>query len=596
MQTIDWIVVLLYLIATMAVGIYLSKKASKSLEDFFVSGRSLPWWLAGTSMAATTFSIDTPLYICGVVASRGIAGNWEWWSFGFAHVVMIYIFARLWRRAEIVTDAELTEIRYGGKMAAILRATKAFLFAVPINCIGIGYAMLAMVKVVDALQLWESLGLNVGDNGKLWSVIFVSFFVLIYSGFSGLWGVVVTDFFQFFLALFGALLVAVFAVNDVGGVRALVTQVQTITDIDVLTFIPLVRGDGFLGWQWSDVAGISLTTFSAYLFVQWWSFRRSDGGGEFIQRLVAAKDEAEAEKAAWFFNILNYIVRTWPWILVALAGLVIYPDLADAELAYPLMMLDFLPTIILGLVVASLIAAFMSTVSTSINWGASYLTNDLYRRFFVPDASQAQLVFAGRVASVLVTVLGAIAAFFAQDIATVFRLVIAIGTGPGLVLILRWYWWRINSAAELTAMVVGFVIGLLSMIPNLNLFPTDFGLRLVVISGLTAIVWISVMYLTPPESEETLTNFYLRVRPAGLGWKKQQDATGVQPLQNLGLDAQKVVAGVMILFGSMLSIGGFLLLQSGVGWFCLVMAVIGGFWLRHLNKQRIFSMSRPGKD
>jgi len=193
MQTIDWIVVLLYLIATMAVGIYLSKKASKSLEDFFVSGRSLPWWLAGTSMAATTFSIDTPLYICGVVATRGIAGNWEWWSFGFAHVVLIYIFARLWRRAEIVTDAELTEIRYGGRMAAILRATKAFLFAVPINCIGIGYAMLAMVKVVDALQLWESLGLNVGDNGKLWSVIFVSFFVLIYSGFSGLWGVVVTE-------------------------------------------------------------------------------------------------------------------------------------------------------------------------------------------------------------------------------------------------------------------------------------------------------------------------------------------------------------------------------------------------------------------
>jgi len=281
--------------------------------------------------------------------------------------------------------------------------------------------------------------------------------------------------------------------------------------------------------------------------------------------------------------------------LVALAGLVIFPELEDPELAYPLMMLEFLPSIVLGLVVASLIAAFMSTVSTSINWGASYLTNDLYRRFFAPDASQAQLVFAGRVASALVTVIGAIAAFFAQDIATVFRLVIAIGTGPGLVLILRWYWWRINSAAELTAMLVGFDIGVLSMIPNLNVFPADFGLRLMVISGATAVVWISVMYLTRPESEETLTRFYLRVRPAGLGWKKQQDATGVKPLQNLGLDALKVVAGVMILFGSMLSIGGFLLLQSGVGWFCLVMAVIGGFWLRHLNKQRIFSMSRPGK-
>lgn len=596
MQTVDWVVILLYLILTMAVGVYLSGKASSSLEDFFVSGRSLPWWLAGTSMAATTFSIDTPLYICGVVATRGIAGNWEWWSFGFAHIVLIYIFARLWRRAEIVTDAELTEVRYGGKMAAVLRGTKAFLFAVPINCIGIGYAMLAMVKVVDALQLWQSLGLEVGDNGKLWSVIFVSIFVLIYAGFAGLWGVVVTDFFQFFLALVGAMLVAFFAINSVGGIHELIPRVQEITEIDVLALVPITRGDGFLGWQWSDFAGISLTTFSAYLFVQWWSFRRSDGGGEFIQRLVASKNEAEAEKAAWFFNVLHYIIRTWPWILVALAALVLYPNLEDPELAYPLLMLEFLPPVVLGLVVASLIAAFMSTVSTSINWGASYLTNDLYRRFLAPSASQAQLVFAGRIASVLVTLIGAIAAFYAQDIATVFRLVIAIGTGPGLVLILRWYWWRINAAAELAAMVMGFIIGLVSMIPNLNLFPADFGLRLMMISGLTAIIWITVMYLTPPESEETLTSFYLRVRPAGLGWRLQQEQTGVKPLQNLQQDSLKVIAGIMILFGAMLSIGGFLLLQSLTGWIALVIAVIGGFWLRQLNKQRVFVMPRPGVD
>jgi len=514
----------------------------------------------------------------------------------FAHIVLIYIFARLWRRAEIVTDAELTEVRYGGKMAAVLRGTKAFLFAVPINCIGIGYAMLAMVKVVDALQLWQSLGLEVGDNGKLWSVIFVSIFVLIYAGFAGLWGVVVTDFFQFFLALVGAMLVAFFAINSVGGIHELIPRVQEITEIDVLALVPITRGDGFLGWQWSDFAGISLTTFSAYLFVQWWSFRRSDGGGEFIQRLVASKNEAEAEKAAWFFNVLHYIIRTWPWILVALAALVLYPNLEDPELAYPLLMLEFLPPVVLGLVVASLIAAFMSTVSTSINWGASYLTNDLYRRFLAPSASQAQLVFAGRIASVLVTLIGAIAAFYAQDIATVFRLVIAIGTGPGLVLILRWYWWRINAAAELAAMVMGFIIGLVSMIPDLNLFPADFGLRLMMISGLTAIIWITVMYLTPPESEETLTSFYLRVRPAGLGWRLQQEQTGVKPLQNLQQDSLKVIAGIMILFGAMLSIGGFLLLQSLTGWIALVIAVIGGFWLRQLNKQRVFVMPRPGVD
>lgn len=596
MQTIDWIVVICYLIATMVLGVYLSKQASKSMEDFFVSGRNLSWWLAGTSMAATTFSIDTPLYICGVVATRGIAGNWEWWSFGVAHIVLIYIFARLWRRAEIVTDAELTEIRYGGKMAAVLRATKAFLFAVPINCIGIGYAMLAMVKVVSALQLWESLGLNVGESGKLWSVVAVSLFVLIYSGFSGLWGVVVTDFFQFFLALFGAIAVAVVAVNHVGGIHELVPAVQKATDIDVLSFVPLMKGEGLLNWQWSDVAGISLSTFSAYLLVQWWSFRRSDGGGEFIQRLVSVKDEAEAEKAAWFFNILNYIIRTWPWILVALVGIVIYPNLEDPELAYPKLMLDFLPPVILGIVVASLIAAFMSTVSTSINWGASYITNDLYRRFFAPNASQTQLVFAGRIASILVTFFGAIAAFYAKDITTIFRLVISIGTGPGLVLILRWYWWRINATAELAAMVAGFIIGLTSVIPNLNIFPSDFGYRLMIISGSTAIIWITAMYLTPPESEETLNKFYLRVRPAGIGWQKQRETTGISPLQNLQLDCLKVIASVLLLFGLMLAIGGFLLLQSATGWIALIIAVIGGFWLKQLNKKPIFPMPRPGSE
>jgi Na+/proline symporter len=451
-----------------------------------------------------------------------------------------------------------------------------------------------MVKVVSALQLWESFGLNVGESGKLWSVIAVSVFVLIYSGFSGLWGVVVTDFFQFFLALLGAVVVAMVAVNHVGGIQELIPAVQKATDIDVLSVIPLTKGEGLFNWHWSDVAGISLSTFSAYLLVQWWSFRRSDGGGEFVQRLISAKDEAEAEKAAWFFNILHYIIRTWPWVLVALVAIVIYPDLEDPELGYPLLMLDFLPPVMLGLVVASLIAAFMSTVSTSINWGASYLTNDLYRRFFAPDASQGQLVLVGRIASILVTFIGAIAAFFAKDVSTVFRLVIAIGTGPGLVLILRWYWWRINATAELASMVAGFIIGLTSVIPNLNLFPSDFGLRLMIISGSTAIIWISAMYLTPPESEETLNNFYLRVRPAGIGWRKQQEDTGVKPLQNLQLDSLKVVASVLLLFGLMLSIGGFLLLQSFTGWLSLIFAVIGGFWLRQLNKQKIFPMPRPG--
>ncbi|WP_048315164.1 sodium:solute symporter family protein [Crocosphaera watsonii] len=608
MQLIDWIIILIYLFGTMALGLLLSHQETKTDDEDdkptsivynFIAGRNLPWWLAGTSMAATTFSIDTPLYICGVVATRGIAGNWEWWSFGIAHIVLIYVFAGLWRRSEMVTDAELTELRYGGRTAAILRATKAFLFAVPINCIGIGYAMLAMVKVVDALQLWQSLGFDPGEATKLWTVIALSVFVLIYTGVSGLWGVVVTDFFQFFLGLFGAMLVAVIAVNDAGGMRELIPNVQQITDFDVLSFIPITNNGG-LNFTWNDAAGITATTFSAYIFVQWWSFRRSDGGGEFVQRLLAVKgetDEAakkEAEKATWFFNILHYIVRTWPWIITALAAMVLLPNLEDAELAYPTLMLNYLPSVVLGLVVASLIAAFMSTISTSINWGASYLTNDLYRRFFRPDATDQELTDAVRLASLLVTVLGSIAAFYATDIRTVFRLVIAIGTGPGLVLILRWFWWRINAAAELSAMVTGFLIGLVTTInPAINNIFPDFGWRLLGISVLTALVWITVMYLTPPEDEQTLLNFYEKVRPGGIGWQYQQYKSGLEPAQNLQNDLLKVVAATLVMFGSMFAIGGFLLLQSITGFVSLTIAIIGGFWLRKLSKKRTLPMQDP---
>ena len=591
---IDWLVVLVYLVLTLAMGLYLARKASGSLVDFFVSGRSLPWWLAGTSMAATTFSIDTPLYIAGVVGSRGIAGNWEWWSFGVAHVVMVYVFARLWRRSEIVTDAELTELRYGGAMGATLRGIKAFLFAVPINCIGIGYAMLAMVKVVTALQLWESLGLDPGPYGKLWSVVGISLLVLVYAGFSGLWGVVATDFFQFFLGLFGAIVVAIAAVSHVGGMGALVTQVQAEFGAETLAMVPLKFGDG--GWvRWSETAGITASTFSAYIFLQWWAFRRSDGGGEFIQRLAAAKTEAEAEKAAWFFNLLHYVIRTWPWIVVALVAMVTFPTLEDRELGYPLLMLEFLPPFLLGLVVASLVAAFMSTVSTLINWGASYLTNDLYGRFIRPEAPQAELVMAGRLASVVVTVLGAIAAFFSQDVTTIFRLVIAIGTGPGLVLILRWFWWRINAAAELASMVAGFVIGLFtSVVPLVQI--EDFGLRLLVTAGLTTVIWVTVMAVTPPESDLTLDRFYAKVRPGGPGWalQRQRSPEVVWDAVPLTLQLQQVVAALALLFGSMFAVGGFLLLQSVTGWLGLVLAVAGGFWLRQLDRRAIAPMPRPG--
>ncbi|MEN9218355.1 MAG: sodium:solute symporter family protein [Gloeomargarita sp. DG_2_bins_126] len=570
MGILDWAVVGLYLMLSLLLGLYLSRRGARSLVDFFVSGRSLPWWLAGTSMAATTFSIDTPLYVCGLVAKRGVAGNWEWWSFGLTHVVMIYLFARLWRRSEVITDAELTELRYGGKPAAILRATKAFLFAVPINCIGMGYALLAMVKVMNALDVWASLGVDPGANAKLWSVIGISLLVLIYAGVAGLWGVVVTDLFQFVLALFGAILVAIFALHQVGGMG---TVVQHFQGTEMLRL-----------WPWGEQVGLSASTLFAYIFVQWWAFRRSDGGGEFIQRLAAAKDETEAERSAWWFNFLNYVVRTWPWVLVALVAQVIYPNLPDPELGYPLLMRDFLPPVLLGVVVASLLAAFMSTMSTLINWGASYLTRDLYQRFVRPQAGQAELVAAGRLASVGVTALGAVAAFYAQDVTTVFRLVIAIGTGPGLVLILRWFWWRVNAAAEWTAMVAGFVIGLGTTVIPLIQIP-DFGWRLLVTTGLTAVAWVTAMYGTAPESEATLNEFYRRIRPGGPGWQQQRQATGLEPLQDLGWELRRTVAGVGLLFGALLGVGGFLLWQPWVGWLCWTVAVGAGWWLRQLQRQ-----------
>ncbi len=602
MHLIDWIVVLIYFFVTTILGLFISYKKKIPVQNtekntYFISnllaGRNLSWWLAGTSMAATTFSIDTPLYICGIVASRGIAGNWEWWSFGISNIFLIYVFAGMWRRSGLLTDAEITELRYGGKTAAILRATKAFLFAIPINCIGIGYAMLAMIKVVDALELWQSLGLNLGEGAKLWTIMSLNFFVLTYTSISGLWGVVITDFFQFFLGLAGSIILSIVTVHDAGGIGKLILDVQNITDFDVLSFIPITY-DGYLNFSWNDAAGITATTFSTYIFVQWWSFRRSDGGGEFVQRLLSVKGETEvkakyeAEKATWLFNILNYVIRTWPWILTALASIVLLPDLADPELGYPKLMITYLPPVALGLVVSSLIAAFMSTISTSINWGASYLSNDLYKRFFHPEASDRELTIVVRIASIIVIILGSITAFYAEDIRTIFRIVISIGTGPGLVLILRWYWFRINAAAELSAMIAGFIVGLVSTFDlTFNTIFFDFGWRLVIISIITTVVWVTTMFLTPPENEETLINFYRHIRPGGRGWYLQQQITGLKPAQSLKVDLLKVFSALLILFGSMFTVGGFLLLQPITGSISFIFAVVGGVCLKNLKGKEI---------
>ena len=570
MSNIDWAIVIGYLVASLFVGLWLARR-NTSEADYFVAGRQLKGWLAGASMAATTFSIDTPLYVAGLVGVRGLAGNWEWWSFGVAHVAMAVVFAPLWRRSGVLTDAALTELRYGGPTAAWLRGIKAFLFALPINCIGLGYAFLAMAKVSEAL------GLAPTPQAKVTLLAIVALLVLIYTAAGGLWAVVVTDMLQLVLALLGAIAVAVAAVHAAGGMDALLESIRGLARPELLSLVPWQVEGGRL--QWLDGAGISIATFSSYLALQWWSFRRSDGGGEFIQRLLATRDEREARTAGWVFLAVNYVLRSWPWIVVALAAVVLLPDQTDWEQSYPLLAVQLLPPVALGLVVVSLVAAFMSTVSTSVNWGASYLTHDLYQRFVRPQASEKELLLVGQLASVLLVIFGVLTALISNSIGTVFRLVIAMGTGPGVVLVLRWFWWRVNAAAELAALLGGFLIGFsTSVVPVLRI--EDYGVRLLVTTLLTAGLWLIAMLATPPESPEVLERFVRQVRPPGPGWTQWRRRTGVLADETLPGLMLLLVAGCALLFGALLGIGGFLLKLQLWGWGGLVLAVVGVLLLR----------------
>jgi Na+/proline symporter len=575
MARVDWLILVAYLLGTLVLGLWLARR-NQSEDDYFVAGRSLNGWLAGASMAATTFSIDTPLYVAGLVGTRGLAGNWEWWSFGLAHVAMAVVFAPLWRRSGVMTDAAFTELRYGGAPAAWLRGIKAFLLALPVNCIGIGYAFLAMRKVVEALGIVSNRPVaavgGLPDTVLLLAVVAVM--VLVYTVAGGLWAVVVTDFVQLLLALVGAAAVAWAAIHAAGGMEAMLNQIAELGRPELLSLTPWRWTDG--GLDWIGGAGISVATFVAYLSIQWWSFRRSDGGGEFIQRMLATKDERQATLAGWVFLVVNYLLRSWMWVVVALAAVVLLPAQSDWELSYPTLAVTYLPPVVLGLVVVSLVAAFMSTVSTAVNWGASYLTHDLYQRFVRPKASQAELLLMGQLTSVLLLVLGVITALLSDSIGTVFRLVIAIGTGPGVVLVLRWFWWRINAAAELAAMVCGFVVGLCTSVVPLLVIP-DYGVRLMVTTGLTAVVWIVVMLITPAESAEVMERFVRQVQPPGPGWRQWRDRFQVDVVDSLGELIRRFLLSSGVLFGALLGSGAFVLHQSLTGWMGLTLAVLCGF-------------------
>ncbi len=576
MTFIDWFILFIYLIFSLVLGIYFSIKNNNE-ADYFVAGRRLNGLFAGMSMAATTFSIDTPLYVAGIVGTRGLAGNWEWWSFGLAHVAMTVVFAPLWRRSGVLTDAAFTELRYGGKPASFLRGIKAFLLSVPINCIGIGYAFLAMRKVAESL--------GVVDGHIVWGVftdtiilmILVALFLLIYTVLGGLWAVVINDFVQLVLALLGACSVCYVALNASGGITDLLIQLEELDRPELLSLFPWTwTKDGF---SWLDSSGISITTFFAFISLQWWSFRRSDGGGEFIQRLLATKDEKQATWAGIVFLIINYLIRSWLWILVGLAALVLLPYQTDWELSYPNLAVAYLPPVGLGLVVVSLVAAFMSTISTSINWGASYLSHDLYKRFLRPSAGPREMIFIGQLASILLLLIGVITACFGNSIGSMFRLVIAIGTGPGAVLVLRWFWWRINALTELSAMVSGLLIGLLTSVAP-YLIIEDFGKRLLFTTLFTAVIWLLTLFFTEPESEETLNKFFMQVKPPGPGWSKIKNKLNVDSVDSFLVLGSRFILGSGILYGGLVSIGAFLLHQEWSGWIGLAIAVNSVFLIK----------------
>ena len=539
MSVLDWSVVAAYLLGSLALGLYVARRGARNMAEFFVGGRAIPWWLAATSMAATTFNVDTPLYVAGRVAQAGVAGNWEWWSFAFAHVLLAVLLAKLWRRAGIVTDMELTELRYGGRPAAVLRGVRAFLLAVPLNCIGIGYGMLGMRKVVVGMGLLDGLPDLPGDS-RLWAILPIVLVTLIYTAASGLWGVVATDFLQYILAMVGAVAVMLYALHDVGGLGTMVDRLRAEGQGNRLALTPL-----------GPDALVPMSTFLGYIGIQWWAFRNSDGGGMFVQRLSSTANEKEAEKAATAFNVLNYVVRTWPWVLVGLAALLVLPGLKDPELAYPLMMVKYLPSGLLGLVFASLLAAFMSTVSTQVNWGASYLVHDIYGRF-TGQTDDRTLLRAARWASILITLLAATLSFFMDSVGTVFRFLILIGNGPGLVLLLRWFWWRVNAWAEISAMIAGLLLALATFLPALA--GLTFGQRLLLTAFGSLAVWLPVMLLTRPEPAVTLDAFYARVRPAG-AWGPVRARVGLPPLDNLARDARRWLLWVTIILGGTLAIG-----------------------------------------
>jgi Na+/proline symporter len=542
---LDLVIIAVFMAVSLGAGVYLTRRASGSMNEFFLSGRNLPWWLAGTSMVATTFSSDTPLYITGLVRGHGIYENWQWWCFIFSGMLAVSFFARLWRRAGVLTDVELIDLRYSGRAASVLRGFKSVYLSCVIHTIIKAQVILAMAKIMDVTMGW----------GKWESIIISSLVTLAYSVLSGFWGVVVTDLLQFLIAMAGAIALAVFAVDKAGGIEAIKAAVPP----DHLAFFPPLGDAGFLG--------ATFLTFLGYIGLSWWSKYSSDGGGVIVQRISSCRTEAEGYAGAFFFNVANYGLRTWPWIIAALASMVLYPHMADHESVYPTMVVDLLPAGLMGLMLASFFAAFMSTLSTYLNLSSAYFVNDFYKPFVRPGRTDKHYVFISRVMTIVLSVLTAFVTFHVTSIIGVFKFLVAFGSGTGLVYIVRWFWWRVNAWSEISAMIASTVM---SIVAYTVFADVQYYGKLSMIIGVSTVVWLAVTMLTRPVDDEKLAAFVRRVGPEGPGWARVRELAGVRDPGHGGLigTALEWAASSLLVIGVTIGLGKCLLgfWPEGVSW------------------------------
>jgi Na+/proline symporter len=567
---IDWAVVALYFLFNIGVGFYYKSRAGSSVNEFFLSGRNVSWWLAGTSMVATTFAADTPLVVTGLVATGGIAGNWVWWCFVASGMMTVFFYARLWRRAGVMTDIEFSEIRYSGKPAAFLRGFRALYLGIPINCIILGWVNKAMVDILMLI-------LGVTKVQALIIVIGMIALTSFISTLSGLWGVLVTDVFQFVIKMSMVIALAAYAVHAVGGMEALKTKLLAVDATrgnqgSVLSFIPDLNS-----------AWMPLITFLVYISLNWWATwypgAEPGGGGYVAQRMFSAKDEKNSLLATLWFNIAHYAVRPWPWILVGLVSLVVFPGLERPETGYIRVMIAYLPPALRGLMVAAFAAAYMSTIATQLNWGASYLINDFYRRFLKPQATDRHYVNMSQLATVLLTLVSATVTFYMDSIAGAWKLLIVTGAGTGGALLLRWYWWRINAWSEVSAMISAFVVSAaLKWFYKLDTDkPVDFAWTMIVTVAITTVVWLSVTFLTKPESQDVLVAFYRRTRPSLAGWRPiAKLAPDVKPSRDGWSNLVDWLSGCVLIYGVLFGVGKLLLHETGIGLALLGAGLAGG--------------------